>query len=101
MLKLGLSGNSFEADSLFLISSLPCTKSLESLNVSAIKLSLQDTELLSAALAANSSLTYLDVSQCAIDGAGAEALADALEDNVVLQTLQLLVSGNLASSPFM
>ena len=48
MLKLGFSGNSFEANSLLLISSLPCTKSLESLNVSAIKLSLPDTEMLSA-----------------------------------------------------
>ena len=82
--------NSFEADSLqLLISSLPCTKSLVSLNISYNKLSLQDTELLSAALAANSSLTYLNLSACAIGGTGTEVIADALEENKVLQTLVL------------
>ena len=90
MSKLVLSEDSFEGDSLhLLISSLPCTKSLASLDISYTMLSLPDTELLSAALAANSSLTVLNISDCAIDGAGAEALADALECNVALQHLRL------------
>lgn len=81
--RVGLPRNSFLDTSVgYLLSAIPCAKSLTRLDLSHNPLTLDNLEMLSVALTTkNSTLRALRLKSCSIDAEGAEHIAAGLEDN--------------------
>ena len=89
-LTLYLLQNSIETEFLnLLISTVAFSKILTHLDISFNRLSVEELEMLSVALSANSSLITLGMDNCSINSEGAELLSTGLEENQTLLGLDL------------
>ncbi len=89
-LTLDIAQNSIENNSLhLLISTIAFSNILTHLDISHIQFSVEELEMFSVALSANSSLKTLGMIGCLIDGEGAELLSTGLEENRTLLGLDL------------